>query len=134
MVGNDFRQAEAARRTGVAAMARAGARIIIDDVFLDGGGSQERMRAHLTGLTALWAGVRGDAEIATGREIARGTGRSGWQLRRRSGCTPASPDQSPATTNDGAAYSDAVSGYAALGWGQAMEAARVVLAATSGRG
>lgn len=72
VIGNDFRQAQAAWRTGVAAMARAGARIIIDDVFLDGAGSQERLRAHLDGLTVLWAGVRCDAEIATGREIARG--------------------------------------------------------------
>jgi chloramphenicol 3-O phosphotransferase len=71
-IGDDFRQAEVAWRTGVAAMARAGARVIIDDVFLDGAGSQERMRAHLKGLTVLWAGVRCDAAIATAREIARG--------------------------------------------------------------
>jgi chloramphenicol 3-O phosphotransferase len=72
MIGDDFRHTEAAWRTGVAAMARAGARIIIDDVFLDGAGSQDRMRAHLEGLTVLWAGVRCDGGIATGREIARG--------------------------------------------------------------
>jgi chloramphenicol 3-O phosphotransferase len=72
MIGDDFRQAEAAWRTGVAAMARAGARVIIDDVFLDGASSQERMRAHLGGVTVLWAGVRCDAEIAAGREVARG--------------------------------------------------------------
>jgi chloramphenicol 3-O phosphotransferase len=72
MIGDDFREAEAAWRTGVAAMAKAGARVIMDDVFLDGAGSQKRMRAHLEGLTVLWAGVRCDAEIASGREIARG--------------------------------------------------------------
>ncbi len=72
IVGGDFRQIEAAWMTGIAAMARAGARIIIDDVFLDGGVSQERMRPHLDGLEVLWVGVRCEPEIATGREIARG--------------------------------------------------------------
>src|SRR5919112_6896536 len=35
-VGVGFREIEAARMTGVAAMARAGARILLDDVFLGG--------------------------------------------------------------------------------------------------
>ena len=72
VVGDGFRETEAAWMTGVAAMARAGARIIIDDVFLGGGASQERTRAYLTGLEVLWAGVRCDPGIAIGREIARG--------------------------------------------------------------
>lgn len=71
-LGDDFRRIEAAWMTGVAAMARAGARIIIDDVFLGGGASQERMRAHLEGLAVLWVGVRCEPAIAVGREIARG--------------------------------------------------------------
>lgn len=71
-VGGDFREIEAAWLTGIAAMARAGARVIIDDVFLDGGGSQERIRPHLDGLEVLWVGVRCEPEIAAGREIARG--------------------------------------------------------------
>jgi chloramphenicol 3-O phosphotransferase len=58
--------------TGVAAMARAGARIIIDDVFLSGGVSQQRTRRYLAGLDVLWVGVRCDPGIAAGREIARG--------------------------------------------------------------
>lgn len=72
VAGDGFRETEAAWMTGVAAMARAGARIIIDDVFLGGGASQERTRAYLTGLEVLWAGVRCDPGIAIGREIARG--------------------------------------------------------------
>lgn len=72
IVGGDFREIEAAWLTGIAAMARAGARVIIDDVFLDGGGSQERIRPHLDGLEVLWVGVRCEPEIAAGREIARG--------------------------------------------------------------
>ncbi len=71
-LGDGFREIEAAWMTGVAAMARAGARVIIDDVFLGGGASQERVRAHLDGLQVLWVGVRCDPEIAAGREVARG--------------------------------------------------------------
>ena len=77
MVGAGFREIEAAWMTGVAAMARAGARIIIDDVFLGGAASQERVRAHLDGLDVLWVGVHCDPEIAVGREIARGDRPSG---------------------------------------------------------
>jgi chloramphenicol 3-O phosphotransferase len=72
VVGGGFREIEAAWLAGVAAMARAGARIIVDDVFLGGGASQERVRAPLAGLAVLWVGVRCAPEIAAGREIARG--------------------------------------------------------------
>jgi chloramphenicol 3-O phosphotransferase len=71
-VGGAFRVIEAAWMAGVAAMARAGARIIIDDVFLGGAASQQRTRGYLAGLDVLWVGVRCDPEIAEGREIARG--------------------------------------------------------------
>jgi chloramphenicol 3-O phosphotransferase len=76
-LGDGFREIEAAWMTGLAAMARAGARIIIDDVFLGGAASQERIRAHLEGLEVLWVGVRCAPEIAVGREIARGDRVSG---------------------------------------------------------
>ncbi|WP_198676105.1 chloramphenicol phosphotransferase CPT [Kribbella monticola] len=71
-VGAGFREIESAWMTGIAAMARAGARIILDDVFLGGRESQDRVRRQLEGLDVLWVGVRCDAEIAAGREIARG--------------------------------------------------------------
>jgi chloramphenicol 3-O phosphotransferase len=67
-----LREVQNAWMTGVAAMAKAGARIIIDDVFLSGAASQERTRTHLAGLEVLWVGVRCDPVIAAGREIARG--------------------------------------------------------------
>lgn len=57
---------------GVAATAGAGARVIIDDVFLGGARSQQRWRAALDGLNVMWASIRCDAEVAAGREIARG--------------------------------------------------------------
>jgi chloramphenicol 3-O phosphotransferase len=71
-VGGDFRALENAWLFGIAAMARAGARIIVDDVFLGAAASQERLRAHLQGLDVLWVGVRCSPAIAAGREIARG--------------------------------------------------------------
>jgi chloramphenicol 3-O phosphotransferase len=77
LVGGGFRDLEAAWMAGVAAMARAGARIIFDDVFLSGAASQQRVRAGLEGLSVLWVGVRCAPEIATGREIARGNRAAG---------------------------------------------------------
>ena len=71
-VGADFRVLEAAWMDGVAAMARAGAGIIIDDVFLGGAASQQRWQKALGGLAVLWVGVRCDSVVAAGREVARG--------------------------------------------------------------
>ncbi|MGP3988456.1 chloramphenicol phosphotransferase CPT [Streptomyces sp. 3N207] len=71
-VGPVFRDLEAAWREGTAAMARAGARIIIDDVFLGGAASQQRWQQALDGLDVLWVGVRCASTVAAGREIARG--------------------------------------------------------------
>lgn len=72
VLGDGFREVETAWTQGIAAMARAGGRIIIDDVFLSGKESQERMRGHLDGLEVLWVGVHCDPQIAAAREIARG--------------------------------------------------------------
>lgn len=71
-VGGGFREIEAAWMAGVGAMARAGARVIFDDVFLGGAASQARVRAGLAGLAVLWVGVRCAPEIAADREMARG--------------------------------------------------------------
>jgi len=72
VVGPEFRVVEAAWIAGVAAMARAGARVIVDEVFLGGAASQRRWADALDGLPVLWVGVRCDAAVATGREVARG--------------------------------------------------------------
>ncbi|MFD0366805.1 chloramphenicol phosphotransferase CPT [Streptomyces sp. NPDC127114] len=71
-VGAEFRVLEKAWTTGVVAMVRAGARIVVDDVFLGGAASQERWREATAGLDVLWVGVRCDAEVAAAREVARG--------------------------------------------------------------
>jgi chloramphenicol 3-O phosphotransferase len=70
-VGPAFRRLEAAWIAGVAAMARAEARIIIDEAFLGGARSQQRWREGLDGLSVLWVGVRCDVEIAARRERGR---------------------------------------------------------------
>jgi chloramphenicol 3-O phosphotransferase len=71
-VGAEFRALDAAWTEGIAAMARAGAGIVGDDVFLGGPASRQRWEKALAGLAVLWVGVRCDAEVAAGREIARG--------------------------------------------------------------
>jgi chloramphenicol 3-O phosphotransferase len=72
VVGPVFRQLDAAWTAGVVAMCRAGARVIVDDVFLGGAGSQQRWLDALGDLETLWVGVRCDAHVAAGRELARG--------------------------------------------------------------
>ncbi|MGI5162141.1 chloramphenicol phosphotransferase CPT [Microbispora sp. CA-102843] len=82
IVGPEFRTLDAAWTEGIAAMARAGARVIVDDVFLGGAVSQQRWQKALAGLDVLWVGVMCDSAVATGREIARGDrvrGMAAWQ-------------------------------------------------------
>ncbi|MDX2813472.1 chloramphenicol phosphotransferase CPT [Streptomyces sp. PA03-5A] len=71
-VGAAFRALDEAWTAGIAAMARAGARVVVDEVFLGGPASQDRWRRALDGLEVLWVGVRCAPEVAAGREIARG--------------------------------------------------------------
>jgi chloramphenicol 3-O phosphotransferase len=71
-VGPAFRTLQAAWIEGIAAMAHAGARVIVDEVFLGGAASQQEWRAALGVLEVMWVGVRCDATVATGREVGRG--------------------------------------------------------------
>jgi chloramphenicol 3-O phosphotransferase len=71
-VGPEFRELERVWLVGVVAMVRAGARIIIDEVFLGGRTSQQRWLDALGEVPALWVGVHCDPAVAAGREIARG--------------------------------------------------------------
>ncbi|NDZ77613.1 chloramphenicol phosphotransferase CPT [Streptomyces sp. SID10853] len=72
VVGPEFRTLEAAWIQGIAAMAHAGARVIVDEVFLGGAASQRRWQQALGGLQVLWVGVRCESSVAAGREVARG--------------------------------------------------------------
>ncbi len=69
--GPAFRALEAAWYAGVAAMAHAGAKVIVDEVFLDGAASQARLRAALDGLSVLWVGVRCESVVVAAREQTR---------------------------------------------------------------
>lgn len=71
-VGPRFRRLEAAWMDGVAAMARAGTRVIVDAIFLGGPMSQQRWQKALAGLDVLWVAVRCDSAVAADREVARG--------------------------------------------------------------
>jgi chloramphenicol 3-O phosphotransferase len=71
-VGPAFRTLEAAWIAGIAAMTRAGARVIVDEVFLGGASSQRRWQNALGEPGVLWVGVHCDSAVAAGRETARG--------------------------------------------------------------
>jgi chloramphenicol 3-O phosphotransferase len=72
IVGPKFRTLEMAWIEGITAMAGAGARVIVDEVFLGGANSQKRWQQALAELRVLWVGVRCDSATAAGREVARG--------------------------------------------------------------
>ncbi len=69
--GPTFRTLEAAWSDGVAAIARSGAAIILDEVFLSGAAAQ-RWATVLDSLPVLWVGIRCDPDVAAAREAARG--------------------------------------------------------------
>ncbi|WP_093800191.1 chloramphenicol phosphotransferase CPT family protein [Streptomyces sp. Wb2n-11] len=71
-VGDGFRALDVAWSRGVAEMARAGVRIVVDGVLLGGAASQDRWRTAPDGLGVLWIGVRCESAVAAGREVARG--------------------------------------------------------------
>ena len=70
-VGDRFRRLEHAWYQGLAAIARDDVGVIIDEVFLGGRESQDRLRSSLRGLWVVWVGVRCDLEVAVAREVAR---------------------------------------------------------------
>jgi chloramphenicol 3-O phosphotransferase len=70
-VGPEWRNLEASWYIGIAAIAASGTGVIVDEVFLDGGGSQERLRTVFGGLEVLWVGVKCDREVASAREALR---------------------------------------------------------------
>ena len=70
--GEEFRRLDIAWSRGLAEVARSGARLIVDEVFLGGAASQRRWEAALSGLDVLWVGVRCAPGTAAAREAARG--------------------------------------------------------------
>jgi len=85
VVHEAFRRAERAWYEGLAAIARAGTRLIVDEVFLDGGASQARLARAFGTLNVLWVGVRCRLAEAEAREVQRGDrirGQTRWQADR----------------------------------------------------
>jgi chloramphenicol 3-O phosphotransferase len=81
-VGAEFARLEQCWAHGVAAMARAGARVVVDDVFLGGPSSQQRWRTALEGLGVLWVGVCCAPDEAARREQARGDRQAGMAAQQ----------------------------------------------------
>jgi chloramphenicol 3-O phosphotransferase len=82
VVGEVFSRLEAAWMAGIAATARAGAPVIVDDVFLGAAASQARWRAALTGLPVAWVGVRCEPAVAERREASRPDREPGMAVRQ----------------------------------------------------
>ena len=70
-VGPRWRSLDASWYIGIAAIAASGTGVIVDEVFLDGGGGQERLRAAFGGLQVRWVGVKCDHAVARAREALR---------------------------------------------------------------
>jgi chloramphenicol 3-O phosphotransferase len=70
-VGPGWRSLEASWYIGIAAIAASGTGVVVDEVFLDGGAGQERMRSALSGLEVLWVGVTCERDVARAREALR---------------------------------------------------------------
>jgi chloramphenicol 3-O phosphotransferase len=81
-VSEDFRRAEAAWLEGIASMARSGLPVIVEDVFLEGARSQERLRERFGGLDVLWVGVHCPPAVAAARERGRGDRVAGMAVRQ----------------------------------------------------
>jgi chloramphenicol 3-O phosphotransferase len=69
--GMRWQRLQRAYRRTVAAWAREGFDVAVDEVVLDEEAAAD-WREVLDGFAVLWVGVRCDPEIAVGREIARG--------------------------------------------------------------
>jgi len=70
-VAGDFQRLELAWYAGLAAMASCGAGLIIDEVFLAGQTSQQRLANALGNVSTMWIGVHCRLDIAVNREANR---------------------------------------------------------------
>ena len=71
VVGPGWGRLEASWYLGIATIAANGTGVIVDEVFLDGGAGQRRLRAALGKVQVLWVGVTCDRDIARAREALR---------------------------------------------------------------
>jgi chloramphenicol 3-O phosphotransferase len=82
VVGEAFSRLEAAWMAGIAATSRAGAPVIVDDVFLGGAASQRRWRAALAELPVAFVGVHCEPAVAGRREASRPDREPGMAVRQ----------------------------------------------------
>jgi chloramphenicol 3-O phosphotransferase len=71
--GDRFMSLYSGYRNAVAALARSGVNVLLDDLTLDGGVDQQRWDESLRDLDVCWIGVRCAAAIAAEREVGRGS-------------------------------------------------------------
>jgi chloramphenicol 3-O phosphotransferase len=71
-LGTGWHEQQAHWRAGIVAIARSGADLILDEVFLRGGAEQAEWASLLDGLDGRWVGVHVDVDVAEARERARG--------------------------------------------------------------
>ena len=71
--GGLFMSLYAGYQMAVAAVARSGVNVLLDDLTLDGVDDQQRWNDALHGLDVIWVGVRCAPEIAAEREAGRGS-------------------------------------------------------------
>lgn len=71
-IGTEYRRLESTWLNGLAAIAASGTRLILDEVFLDGKRSQDRLHHVFTGHRIACIGVTCDNDVAAQRERDRG--------------------------------------------------------------
>ncbi|WP_312875986.1 chloramphenicol phosphotransferase CPT family protein [Arthrobacter terrae] len=67
----EHRALERSWYTGLGAMARAGAHVILDEVLLSGDAGQERIRSTFGEVDLIWVGVRCVPDVVASREAQR---------------------------------------------------------------
>ena len=82
VVGAKFSTVEDWWMTGIAAMARAGACVVIEDNFMSGPTAQQRWRAALAEVEVGWVGIRCEPKVAAERERIRGDRPIGMAARQ----------------------------------------------------
>jgi len=81
-VGPTFRALEADWRRALGDMARAGTKLIVDEVMFEGAEDQAHWRAALAGVAVLWVAVRCDPDVLAAREQARADRVAGMAVRQ----------------------------------------------------
>lgn len=84
-VGDAFTHVEQCWMQGLAAMARAGAHLLIEDSFLSGPAAQARWRNALQGLGVVWVGVPLAPHLAAEHEARRGDREPGMAAAQAGG-------------------------------------------------